>query len=106
MLLRLGLQIAVHLRHFLYEYLPAGRIEQETGDELLMEDGDFLLWEGLDLVVIGTRLAQEDGFNFLQETGDYILHDGTVPKKVYLYQETGFNLLQEDGYQILVDSLA
>ena len=106
MLLRLGLKIGIHLRHFLYEYLPAGRIEQETGDELLKEDGDYLLWEGLDEVVIGVRLAQEDGFNFLQETGDYILHNGTVPQKIELYQETGFNLLQEDGYTILVDSLA
>ena len=103
MLLRLGLQIAVHLRHFLYEFLPAGRIEQETGDELLMEDGDYLLWQGYDEVVIGVRLAQEDGFNFLQETGDYIKHNGAVPVKIELYQETGFNLLQEDGDILIVD---
>ena len=105
MLLRLGLHMAVHLRHFLYEFLPPGRIEQETGDELLMEDGDYLLWEGLDEVVTGVRLAMETGLNFLQETGDYILHNGSVPLKVALYQETGFNLLQEDGYQLLVDNL-
>ncbi len=131
MKLKLGVRINIHNRHFLYEYLPSGRIEQETGDELLMEDGDFLLWEGYSLgenpslltesdvqllqengsliIVEGggyalqNRLAQEDGFNILQETGDYLNYDGEVPVRIALYQETGFNLLQEDGYQLLVD---
>ena len=63
----------------------------------------WVVWEGYDLVVIGTRLAQEDGFNLLQETGEYINFDGTVLVKIQLYEETGFNLLQENGYQLLVD---
>ena len=100
MKLGIGLPISVHLRHFLYTFLPSGRIEQEDGNELLMEDGDFLLWEGLDLTA---RLAQEDGFNFLQETGDYIIHNGAVPVRIELHQETGFNLLTEDGIMLLID---
>ncbi len=131
MKLKLGLPLTIHNRHFLYEYLPSGRIEQEDGNELLQETGDFILWEGYgigdnpilltesnvqllqengSLIVLEgggyalqNRLAQEDGFNILQETGDYLNHDGEVPVKIALYQETGFNLLQEDGYQLLVD---
>lgn len=100
MKLTLGARLNIHNRHFLYEYLPAGRIEQEDGNELLMEDGDFLLWQGYDSP---PNLAQEDGFNILQETGDYIIFEGAVPVRIELHQETGFNLLTEDGIVLLVD---
>ena len=104
MKLKLGVRINIHNRHFLYEYLPAGRIEQEDGNELLQEDGDFLMWEGYSLDPL---LVQEDGFNILQETGDYLIFEGAVPVRIELHQETGFNILAEgtnlDGKVLLVD---
>ena len=103
MLLKLCLHVTVHNRSFLYEYLPSGRIEQEDGNELLQENGEYIMWEGYDTVVIGNRLAQEDGFNILLETGDYLEFDGTPPIFTRLETETGFNLVQENGYYINVE---
>ena len=104
MKLRLGLPITIHNRHFLYVYLPAGRIEQEDGNELLQETGDFILWQGYSL---DPKLVQEDGFNILQETGDYLIYNGLPPVRIELHQETGFNILAEgtnlDGRMLLVD---
>lgn len=101
---KLGLKVTVHNRSFIYEYLPSGRLEQEDGNELLQEDGHFLMWEGYDTIIIGNRLVQETGFNILLETGDYLEYDGLVPIHSHLTTESDFNVVQEDGYRLRVEA--
>ena len=132
-MLKLGLLVTIHNRSFIYEYLPSGRLEQEDGNELLQEDGHFIMWEGYsmgddgydgaylntqdsrrvihqneDYVILSdrtiwNRIVQEDGFNILLETGGYLEFDGTPPINTHLLTETDFNILQEDGYRLKVE---